>query len=142
MGLDASQLLGAKQLVGTTVNPRGYGWTKGVGRTGLAGMAIEHVVAKRAGQNTSQTPDFPRTAYLAVTDQEVALIKVGSGGLNGKLKDVLARVPRGDVASAKVSPGVLRTNLTISFTDGGNWEFEVSPLIRQKVVKVVHALGY
>jgi hypothetical protein len=24
----------------------------------------------------------------------------------------------------------------------GNWEFEVSPLIRQKVVQVVRALGY
>jgi len=41
-----------------------------------------------------------------------------------------------------VSRGALRTNLTINFTDGGSWEFEVSPLVRRTVVRVVHALGY
>jgi hypothetical protein len=55
---------------------------------------------------------------------------------------VLARVPRGDVASARLSPGALRTNLTIGFTDGGTWKFEVSPLIRRPLVRVVRALGY
>ena len=142
MAHDASQLLGARQLVGTTVNPRGYGWREGTARVGVVGPAIGYAATKHAKENTSQAPPFPRIAFLAVTEQEVALIKIGSGGLNGKLEEVLARVPRGDVASAKVSPGVLRTNLTINFTGGGNWEFEVSPLIRQKVVQVVHALGY
>lgn len=61
---------------------------------------------------------------------------------NGRPSEVLARVPRSDVASARVSAGVLRTNLTISFTDGSNWEFEVSPLVRGTVARVAHALGY
>jgi len=140
---DASQLLGARQLAGTTVNPRGYGWKEGAARAGAAGATIGHAAAKRAGENDSETPEFPRIAFLAVTDREIALIKIGSGGLNGKLDEVLARIPREDVTSAKVSRGVLRTNLTISFASGGgNWEFEVSPLIRQKVVQVVHAMGY
>jgi hypothetical protein len=39
----------------------------------------------------------------------------------------LALVSRSNVASAAVSRGALRANLTISFTDGGSWEFEVSP---------------
>ncbi|MGH3187601.1 MAG: hypothetical protein ACRDPY_24060 [Streptosporangiaceae bacterium] len=51
-------------------------------------------------------------------------------------------MPRSYVASANVSAGVLRTNLTITFTDGGRWEFEVSPLIRRTVVRVARALGY
>ena len=51
-------------------------------------------------------------------------------------------MPRGDVASARVSPGFLRTNLTIRFTDGGTREFEVSPLIRRPLVRVTRALGY
>jgi hypothetical protein len=139
MAHDASQLLGAQQLAGTTVNPRGYGWKEGAG---VAGVAIGHAAAKRASENDSTTPEFPRIAFLAVTDQEIALIKIGSGGMNGKLDEVLARIPRDEIASAKVSRGVLRTNLTISFTGGGDWEFEVSPLIRQKVVQVVHAMGY
>ena len=74
MAHDASQLLGAKQLAGTTVNPRGYGWKEGAARAGVAGATIGHAAARRAS--------------------------------------------------------------------GGNWEFEVSPLIRQKVVQVVHAMGY
>jgi hypothetical protein len=106
------------------------------------GEAIGYAATQRAKGHTSQTPEFPRIAFLAVTEREVALIKIGSGGLNGKLEEVLARVPRSDIASAKVSSGVLRTNLTISFTDGGSWEFEVSPLIRRTVVRVVDALGY
>ena len=142
MAHNASQLLGAQQLAGTTVNPRGYGWKEGAARVGVVGPAIGYAATKRAKENTSDAPDFPRIAFLAVTDQEVALLKIGSGGLNGKLEQVLARMPRGDVASAKVSPGVLRTNLTINFTGGGTWELEVSPLLRQKVVQVVHAMGY
>jgi hypothetical protein len=106
------------------------------------GEAIGYAATQRAKGHTSATPEFPRIAFLAVTDREVALIKIGSGGLNGKLEEVLARVPRSEVASAEVSRGALRTNLTIGFTDGGRWEFEVSPLIRRTVVQVVHALGY
>jgi hypothetical protein len=83
-------------------------------------------------------------AYAAPlsTDRELALIRIKPGGWNGRLGEVLARVPRGDVASARVSPGFLRTNLTIRFTDGGTWEFEVSPLIRRPLVRVARALGY
>ena len=33
-------------------------------------------------------------------------------------------------------------SVTISFTDGSNWEFEVSPLVSGTVVRVAHALGY
>ena len=77
-----------------------------------------------------------------MTDREVALIKTGSSGLKGRLVEVLGRMPRSEVASAGVSRGFLRSNLTINFTDGGRWEFEVSPFIRSTVVRIVHALGY
>jgi hypothetical protein len=142
MAHDSSQLLGARQLAGASVNPRGHGWQQGTRQIGLVGEAIGYAATQRAKGHTSATPEFPRIAFLAVTDREVALIKIGSGGLNGKLEEVLARVPRSEVASAEVSRGALRTNLTIGFTDGGRWEFEVSPLIRRTVVQVVHALGY
>jgi hypothetical protein len=38
-----------------------------------------------------------------------------------------------------LSPGALRSNLTIGFTDGRTWEFEVSPQIRRPLAR---ALGY
>jgi len=106
------------------------------------GPAIGHAVAKRAQPDTSETPKFPRTAFLAVTDREVALLKIGSGGVNGRLEEVMARVPRSDVASAEVSGGMLRCDVTIKFTDGGSWELEVSRLIRRQAEQVAHALGY
>jgi hypothetical protein len=51
-------------------------------------------------------------------------------------------MPRSEVAWAGVSRGFLRTNLTINFTDGGCWEFEISPFVRFMVVRIVRALGY
>jgi hypothetical protein len=143
MAHDASQLLGAQQVAGALVNRRGHGWQHAARTTGgLAGVAIGYAAGQRARQHTTQTPQFSRTAFLAVTDREVALIKCGPGGRNGKAGEMLARVPRSEVASAAVSRGVLRTNLTVSFTDGGSWAFEVSPLIRRTVVRVADALGH
>jgi hypothetical protein len=137
MGRDASQLLGAQQLAGAVVMPRGYAWAD------LASSFVGPAAKKIVREHPSETPRFPRSAFLAVTDREVALMRLGRGGWkNGRPGEVLARVPRSDIASARVSPGVLRTNLTISFTDGGRWEFEVSPLIRSTVVRIVRALGY
>lgn len=142
MAHDSSELLGSKQLAGAMVNPSGYGWQQGVRKAGLVGEAVGHAAAKRAQGHQAQTPEFPRTAFLAVTDREVALIKVGASGMSSKLEEVLARAPRSEVASAAVGRGALRTKLTISFTDGGRWEFEVSALVRRTVVHIVDALGY
>jgi hypothetical protein len=136
---DASQLLGAQQLAGTTVNPGGFGWEVGTYGLPVIGKAV---AKKHAQQDTSDTPKFPRIAFLAVTDQEIALLKIGSGGFNGRLQEVTARVPRSDVASAGVSRGLLRCGVTIKFTDGGSWELEVSRLIRRRARQVVQALGY
>jgi hypothetical protein len=136
MARDASQLLGAPQRAGAAVCPRGYAWHE------LASSFLGPAAKKIVRDHPSQTPRFPGTAFLVVTDRELALIRIKPGGWNGRLGEVLARVPRGDVASARLSPGVLRTNLTISFSGGGTWQFEVSPLIRRPLVRVVRALGY
>jgi hypothetical protein len=137
MARDASQLLGAQQLAGAVVMPKGYAWKH------VASSYVGPAAQKIVREYPSETPRFPRSAFLAVTDREVALMRLGRGGRkNGRPGQVLARAPRADVASARVSPGVLRTNLTIRFTGGGRWEFEVSPLIRLTVVRVVSALGH
>jgi hypothetical protein len=140
---DASQLLGAQQVAGAVVTRRGHGWQHAARATGgLVGEAMGYAAGQRYGRYTSQTPQFSRTAFVAVTEREVALIKYGPGSSNGKAGELLGRVPRSEVASAVVSRGTLRTNLTISFTDGGSWAFEVSPLIGRTVVRVADALGH
>jgi len=136
MAHDASVLLGAQQLAGTTVNPRGFG--KEIAKAQLSfGIA-----GKRSNETASTTPSFSRIAFLAVTEREVALIRIGSGGPNGRLEEVLARVPRSEIASAEVGGGVLSCPVTISFSRGGSWQLEVSRLIRRQAKGVVRALGY
>jgi hypothetical protein len=142
---DTTELLGTKQLAGAVVLPRGWTMQHGVSRAGLAGEAIAFTARKKAKPkpNTSQTPQFGRSTYLAVTHQEVALLTPRSKS-PGRLGEVLARVPRTEVASAKLSPGAafLRTNVTIGFTNGSTWEFEQSPLVRPVLVKIIRALGF
>jgi hypothetical protein len=142
MAFDTTDLLGIKQVAGSVVLARGQAWQHDIARRGLAGEAIGAAVRKAAKGNDDppQTPQFGRSVYLAVTGQEVALLKQQRSA-PGNLGEVLARVPLAEVTSAKLSPGVLRTNLTITFTDGGRWEFEQSPLIRPVLVKIVRALG-
>jgi hypothetical protein len=145
MAYDTTDLLGRKQSAGSVVLPRGSALQGGVTGAGLAGVvageAIGAVARKKAKGQTSQTPQIGRSAYLAVTDTEVALLKVKRGA-PGNLGEVLARVPRAEVTSAKLSPGMLRTNVTITFNGGAHWDFEQSPLIRPVLIKIIRALGY
>jgi hypothetical protein len=142
MAYDTTELLGSRQLAGAVMLTRGQAWQHDISRqVGLVGPAIGVAARKIAKEDTSQTPQFGRSAFLAVTDREVALLSVRRGGA-GNLGEVIARMPRTEVASAKLSPGFLRTNLTIAFTSGGTWEFEQSPLVRPVLVKIIRALGF
>ena len=62
--------------------------------------------------------------YLAVTDEELALISYKSGSTS-KAGSVITRVPRSAVASAEVGKGAAPP-LKITFADGGVWQFEIS----------------
>ena len=112
MSFDASAVFGEPVLAATTVSPRDF----------------------------RQTPAFASTAYLTVTENEVALIKVEPIGERIRLGNVLARVPRSEVVSAEVSDGILNNPVTIAFSDGGRWEFEVSRLIKKRAQRVVEVL--
>ncbi|HET7015127.1 MAG TPA: hypothetical protein VFI65_14515 [Streptosporangiaceae bacterium] len=112
----------------------------GFDQHGLAGMAVGAAARKLAKDDAAQTPQFGRSAYLAVTDTEVAVLKVKRGAPGG-LGEVIARAPKTEVTSAKLG-GFMRASLTITFNDGGRWEFEQSQLIRSALAKVVRSLGY
>jgi hypothetical protein len=111
MALDASQLLGSQQLAGVKVSPKGFtksvaAGSAGVGVGGLVGGAISATAGmkaeRRQAQMASETPKFGRAAYLAVTGDELALIKLKSGLVSFKLDEVIERVPRSEVASAEL----------------------------------------
>jgi hypothetical protein len=142
---DSSQVLGSQQLAGAVVTARGSGMRHAarVPASGLVGaVALEYAAARYTARRPSQTPKFGHTAFLAVNEREVALIKTGGGRLKDGSAEVLARIPRSEVTGAGVSRGFLRSNLTINFADGGSWAFEVSPFIRSTIVRIVRALGY
>lgn len=119
MALDASQMLDTPQRAGVKVNPRGTSKRLAIG--GLAGEAL-----MRRRSATSETPSFGRLAYLAVTDDELVLIKL-TGAAKVRLDEIIARVPLAEVQSAELGRG-LALPLTISFTDGGSWLLEVPRL--------------
>lgn len=121
MALDSSQLLGAPQLAGAKVNPRGMAKHVAGGVTGTLPARIAYGPTVRANPDT---PTFGRLAFLAVTESEVALIKLKSGVVRVFLDEVVERVSRSDVASAELGGGVAPP-LTVTFTDGSTWELEV-----------------
>ena len=147
MALDASQILGSPQLAGVKVNPRGAAKSRiagsaGAGVGGIVGGALGASADKIAGrqpQGASETPKFGRVAYLAVSEDELALIKL-KGLVTFALDEVIARVPRSDVASAELGSGIA-PSLTITFADRDSWRLEVPRPSKKDAQAVVHALG-
>ncbi|HWF15424.1 MAG TPA: hypothetical protein VG244_04530, partial [Acidimicrobiales bacterium] len=74
---------------------------------------------------TSTTPNVGRSAFLAATADELALVGINQKSLTGKLSDVMARVPRSEVASIAFDGGFV-SKLSVSFTDESRWDFEVA----------------
>jgi hypothetical protein len=141
MALDASEILGSPQLAGVKVNRQG---TTKKAYVGAVGTAIIDKANERKGNVApeSQTPDFGRLAWLAVTPDEVALIGF-KGLVTGKLNDVIARVPRSEVASAEVGGASIMISppLKIQFTSGESWDFEVPRPSRNDAVAVAGVLA-
>jgi hypothetical protein len=93
-----------------------------------------------AAASASTTPAFGRLAYLAVTESELALIKLKSGMVSVRLDEVITRVARSEVASAALGGGV-SPSLTIGFSDGGSWQLEVPRPSKKQGQAVVDALA-
>ena len=151
MAIDASQLLGSPQRAGAKVQPRGFGKKVAAGSTGMyvggaVGAAISATRQQKAGKQQaqfaadSQTPKFGRLAFLAVTDDELALIKLKSGLVSMKLDEVLARVPRSHVSGVELGTGVTTIPLTISFENAEVWQLEVPRVAKKDSEELVRIL--
>jgi hypothetical protein len=147
MAADASAALGAPELAGTLVNPKGF--TKKVTASvaggqlgGAVGTVAAAAIAGRGRTNVSDLPDYGRVGYVALSADEVALVKTKTGALKMKISDeVLARAPRTEVASAELGEGKLLSHLSISFTNGATWQFDIPRQAKKTAQGLVRALG-
>jgi hypothetical protein len=138
MAEDASAVLGAPQVAGTFVNPKGF--TRTV-TASVAGGAVGAAIGGGSG-GTDAAPKFGRVAYVAASDREIALLKTKTGAFKMKVTDeVLARVPRSEIASTELDQGTLLSKLKIVFTDGGTWEFDIPKQAKKTAQGFVTALG-
>jgi hypothetical protein len=139
MATDASVTLGAPQLAGTFVNPKGFArQVTAAVAAGAAGRAVAAATAPAQGD----VPSFGRVAYVAVTADEVAIVKTKSGLFKMKISDqVLARRARAEISAAELKRGALISGLTIQFSDGSSWTFDVPKANQRTATQIVELLG-
>jgi hypothetical protein len=149
MGLDASQVLGSPQIAGARVNPKGFAkktiTSSAAKHAGLVGAAVTARAGYRAQQeqaaaaSTSDTPSF-KLAYIALTADELALVKLKTGLVGTKLGEVMLRVPRADVASVEMGGG-FSSALTVTLREGDTWLLEVPRVSKKDAEALVAALS-
>jgi hypothetical protein len=134
MSHDATHALGATEIAGTFVNPKGM--VKKMTRS-AAGGTLGGVY-----DGARDVPYFGRVGYVAVTANEIALVKTKSGLLKMRISDeVLARAERGKLSLVELDAGVLLSHLKLKFRDGVMWEFDVPKASKKTAMAVVEALG-
>jgi hypothetical protein len=147
MAGDASRALGASELAGVFVNPKGL--TKKMTTAvaggvvgGVAGTLAAHAATGPLYQGAPDVPDFGRVGYVAVTDGEVALVKTDTGLMKMKISEtVLVRAPRSEIAAAKLDKGLMLSHMQIEFRNGVVWDFDVPKVGKKGAEKVVRTLG-
>ena len=147
MGKDASQALGRAEVAGTVVSPRGLTKkmttrTAGGQVAGMVGDLAAGATAGKAGKGAPDMPSFGRMGYLAASETELALTKTSQLGWKPHpTGDALVKVPRSAVESVAMQDGRLLSQLTLSFTNGVKWEFEIPRAHRKTAKGLVSALG-
>jgi hypothetical protein len=143
MATDASTALGAPELAGSFVSPKGLtrqltARAAGGEFGGIAGTV--GAVAATSGPYEG-APQFGTVGYVAVTDGEVAVLRGKMGLVRPKVgDDVVGRRARAEVVSAELDGGALKAALRIGFANGEGWEFEVPKIHRKTAERVVLAL--
>jgi hypothetical protein len=142
MAGEGSAALGAPEVAGAMVNPRGFTKKMSVGAVGgVVGAVAASAVASRSSK-ASDVPAFGRVGYLAASETEVALIKTKSGALKMKVTDhALARAPREELQTVELKEGKLLSHLRLQFTNGTAWEFDVPKIGKKNARELVAALG-
>jgi hypothetical protein len=142
MAGEGSAALGAPELAGAMVNPRGFGKKASAGALGgVVGAVAAAAVASRSS-SASDLPSFGRVGYIAASETEVALIKTKSGALKMKVTDqALARAPREELQTVELKDGKLLSHLRLQFNNGTVWEFDVPKIGKKNAKELVSVLG-
>lgn len=134
---DGSAALGAPEIAGALVNPKG-----GFKKMAAGGIVGINAIEKLRKRGPDELPNFGRVGYVCASDSEVALVKTQTGALKMKVTDqALARAPRSEVATAELDGGLLLSKLRIEFKDGTMWEFDVPKAGKKKAAAFVEAIG-
>jgi len=145
MANDASAALGAPEIAGTLVNPKGMArkmTAKVAGGVvgGVAGQAATGVAVGGSYDGVPDVPSFGRVGYVAASADEIALVKTRTGAFRMKVThQVLARAPRRAIVDVDLDRGIL-SHLRIAFADGTVWEFDVPRANRRTAEGLVRAL--
>jgi hypothetical protein len=147
MANDASQALGAPEVAGTLVSPRGLTKKMSMGTAGsqvggLVGSLAASALTSKTSKATPDMPSFGRSGYLAVSETELILTKTSQLGWKPQPKgDALVRVPRGEVQSVDLKKGKVLSQLELTFADGNTWQFEIPRANRKGAEEFTTALG-
>jgi len=142
MAGEGSAALGAPEIAGAMVNPRGFTKKMSVGAIGgVVGAVAASAVASRSSK-ASDVPAFGRVGYIAASETEVALIKTKSGAIKIKVTDeALARAPREELEAIELRDGKLLSSMRMQFVNGTVWEFDVPKIGKKNARHLVAALG-
>jgi hypothetical protein len=109
---------------------------------GAVGTFAATVAANRLSGEPGDMPSFGQLGYIAVTENEIALVKAKAGAFAPSVQsEVLARVPKGELASVELDQGVLMSHLKIEFTNGAIWLVDVPKQHKKKAQSLTRAVG-
>jgi hypothetical protein len=136
-----SNALGAPEIAGTLVNPKGYA-KKAVARVagrevaGLVGSVAAGLAAGDPG--APDLPDFGRVGYVAVSDADVVVLKTKTGWKMTPTEEVIVRASWAELTSVDFDEGKMVSHLTLQFANGDVWHFDI-PRSDKKTAKAVVA---
>jgi hypothetical protein len=137
--------LGAPEIAGTLVNPKGFA-KKSVARVagrevaGLVGSVAAGLAVRDRDQGAPGLPDFGRVGYVAVSATDVAVLKTKTGWKMTPTEEVLARAPRSELTSVEFDEGRMVSHMKLQFANGQLWEFDVPRSDKKTAKAVVSAL--
>jgi hypothetical protein len=138
-----SNALGAPEIAGTLVNPKGYA-KKTVARVagreaaGLVGSVVAGLAAGDPG--APDLPDFGRVGYVAVGESDVVVLKTKTGWKMTPTEEVIAKAARSELASVDWDEGKMVSHLSLQFANGHVWHFDVPRSDKKTARAVVAAL--
>jgi hypothetical protein len=146
MSGEAERALGAPEIAGAMVNPKGMAkkMTAKVAGGVVGGAAASFAVGLKTGgayDGVPDVPDFGRVGYVTCSETEIALLRTKTGALKMKVTDeVLARAPRTAITFVELDKGRMLSHLRIGFEGDVLWEFDIPKAGIKSAEKLAAAL--